>query len=158
NEWNKKRNKNIFNKQAIMLEKREGKLNKKMFNIIGWILLLVMGVYWIVFGYSNWYLLLLPLSYINFSISDGSIKKIGKLSISQATLILFALAQSVGIVFGLIQLANYVINDKLHITGIIKTVSQIFAIIISLYPVKFTFSNIVSKIYGDLNVNLSKLQ
>jgi len=64
----------------------------------------------------------------------------------------------VGIVFGLIQLANYVINDKLHITGIIKTVSQIFAIIISLYPVKFTFSNIVSKIYGDLNVNLSKLQ
>jgi len=75
-----------------MLEKREGKLNKKMFNIIGWILLLVMGVFWIVFGYSNWYLLLLPLSYINFSISDGSIKKIGKLSISQATLILFALA------------------------------------------------------------------
>ncbi|WP_256200764.1 disulfide bond formation protein DsbD [Virgibacillus halodenitrificans] len=108
-------------------------MNKQTFNIIGWILLLVMGVSWIVFGYSSWYLLLLPLSYISFSISDGSIKKLGKLSISQATLILFALAVSVGIVFGLIQLANYVINEKLHLTGVIKTVSQIIAIIISLY-------------------------
>lgn len=136
-----------------MLEKGEGKLNKKTFNIIGWILLLVMGVSWIVFGYSSWYLLLLPLSYINFSISDGSLKKIGKLSISQATIILFALAVSVGIVFGLIQLANYVINEKLHLTGVIKTISEIIAIIISLYPVKFTFGSIVYKIYGDLNAN-----
>ena len=122
---------------------------------IGWILLLVMGISWIVFGYSSWYILLLPLSYICFSISDGSIKKIGKLSISQAALILFALAVSVGIVFGLIQLANYVINVKLHLTGIIKTFSQIVAIILSLYPVKFTFGSIVYKIFGDLNANKS---
>lgn len=97
--------------------------------------------------------MLLSLSYISFSISDGSIKKLGKLSISQAALILVALAVSVGIVFGLIQLANYVINDKLHLTGVIKTVSQIIAIIISLYPVKFTFGSIVYKIYDDLNAN-----
>lgn len=123
----------MLKNRSLLLEKGEGKLNKQTFNIIGWILLLVMGVSWIVFGYSSWYLLLLPLSYISFSISDGSIKKLGKLSISQATLILFALAVSVGIVFGLIQLANYVINEKLHLTGVIKTVSQIIAIIISLY-------------------------
>lgn len=85
--------------------------------------------------------------------SDGSIKKIGKLSISQVVLILFTLAVSVGIVFGLIQLANYVINDKLHLTGTIKTVSQIIAIIISLYPVKFMFGSIIYKIYGDLHPN-----
>ncbi|MEI3611543.1 disulfide bond formation protein DsbD [Pseudogracilibacillus sp. SO30301A] len=130
-------------------------MSEKTFNIIGWILLLVMGVSWIVFGYSSWFLLLLPLSYISFSISDGSIKKLGKLSISQAVLILFALAVSVGIVFGLIQLANYVINDKLHLTGVIKTFSQIIAIIISLYPVKFTFGSIVYKVYGGLNANKS---
>jgi len=112
-----------------------------------------MGVSWIVFGYSSWYLLLLPLSHISFSISDGSIKKLGKLSISQAALILFALAVSVGIVFGLIQLANYVINEKLHLTGVIKTFSQIIAIIISLYPAKFTFGSIVYKVYGELNTN-----
>ncbi|ARF18779.1 disulfide bond formation protein DsbD [Sporosarcina sp. P3] len=128
-------------------------MNKKAFNIIGWILLLVMGVSWIVFGYSNWYLLLLPLSYISFSISDGSIKKLGELSISQAALILFALAVSVSIVFGLIQLANFVINDKLHLTGVIKTASQIIAIIISLYPVKFTFGSVVYKVYGDSHAN-----
>ena len=124
-----------------------------MFNRIGWILLFVLGVSWIAFGYSSWYLLLLPLSYISFSISDGSIKKLGKLSLSQVALILFALAVSVGIVFGLIQLANYVINDKLHLTGVIKTVSQIIAVIISLYTVKFTFGSIVYKIYSDLNAN-----
>lgn len=128
-------------------------MNKKMFNRIGWILLFVLGVSWIAFGYSSWYLLLLPLSYISFSISDGSIKKLGKLSLSQVALILFALAVSVGIVFGLIQLANYVINDKLHLTGVIKTVSQIIAVIISLYTVKFTFGSIVYKIYSDLNAN-----
>lgn len=128
-------------------------MNKKIFNRIGWILLLVLGLSWIAFGYSSWYLLLLPLSYISFSISDGSIKKIGKLSILQVVLILFALAVSVGIVFGLIQLANYVINDKLHLTGAIKTVTQIMAIIISLYPVKFTFGSLVYKIHGDLSAN-----
>ena len=133
----------------------KGKVNKKVFNTIGWILLLIMGISLIVFGYSSWYLLLLPLSYISFSISDGSIKKIGKLSISQVFLILLALVVSVGIVFGLIQLANYVINDKLHLTGVIKTFSQIVAIIVSLYPVKFTFGLIVYKVYGDLNTNKS---
>lgn len=131
------------------------KVNKKAFNIIGWLLLLVIGISWILFDYSSWYLLLLPLSYICFSISDGSIKKLGKLSISQAVLILFALAISVGIVFGLIQLADYVINDKLHLTGGIKTFSQIVAIILALYPVKFVFGSIVYKIYGDLNANKS---
>ena len=133
----------------------KGKMNKKPFSIVGWILLLVIGVSWIVFGYSSWYLVLLPLSYISFSISDGSIKKLGKLSISQAVLILMALAVSVGIVFGLIQLANYVINDKLHLTGAIKTFSQIIAIIISLYPVKFIFGTIVYKVFGNLNAGKS---
>lgn len=36
------------------------------FNIIGWILLLGMGASWIGFGYSSWYLLLLPLTNICF--------------------------------------------------------------------------------------------
>lgn len=130
-------------------------MNRKLFNIIGWILLLVIGISWIAFSYASWYLLLLPLSYTCFSISDGTIEKLRKLTISQVILILFALAVSVGIVFGLIQLANYVINDKLHLTGVIKTFSQIVAIIISLYPVKFTFGSIVYKVYSKLNTNNS---
>lgn len=123
-------------------------MNKKVFNIIGWIVLLAVLGAWIVSGYSSWYLLLLPLSYIYFSISDGSIVKLSKLSISQVFLILFALAVSVGIVFILIQLANYVINDKLHLTGGPKTFSQIVAVILSLYPIKFIFGSIVYKMYN----------
>lgn len=123
-------------------------MNKKIFNIIGWIVLLAVLGSWIVSGYSSWYLLLLPLSYICFSISDGSIVKLSKLSISQVVLILFALAVSVGIVFILIQLANYVINEKLHLTGGLKTFSQIVAILLSLYPIKFIFGSIVYKIYN----------
>jgi hypothetical protein len=128
---------------------------KKAFNIIGWTLLLAMGISWIVIGYSSWYLLLLPLSSVCFSISDNSIKKLGKLSIAQVVFILIALIVSVGIVFALIQLANYVINDKLHLTGVTRTIIQIIAVILSLYPVKFTFGSIVYKVYSDLNADKS---
>lgn len=83
---------------------------KKVFNKIGRILLLVIGVSWIGFGYSNWYLLLLPLSHVSFSVSDGSKKRIEALSMSQVFLILFALIVSVLVVFGLIQLANILIT------------------------------------------------
>lgn len=126
-------------------------MNRKIGSIIGWILLLVIGVSWIVSGYSSWFLLLVPLSYISFSIRDSSIQKLRKLSISQVAIILFALALSVACVFGFIQLANYVINDQLHLTGTIKTFSQIVAIIISLYPIKFLFGSVVYKVSDKLN-------
>ena len=129
-------------------------MNKKMFNSIGWILLLGIVVLWIGYGYSDWYLLLLPLSYIFFSISDGSIRELknrNKMSISQVFLILFAFIVSVGIVFGLIQLANYVINDVLGLTGWIKTTSQFITVILSLYPVKFTFGSVVYKVMSDVD-------
>ena len=130
------------------------KVNKEVFNVIGWIVLLAMGVSWIVFGYSSWYLLLLPLSYMCFSIGDGSIKKfkkIRKMSIPQGILILFAFVLSVGIGFGLLWLSGYLINDILHLTGWIKTFGILIAIIILLYPVKFAFWGIVYKVNGDLN-------
>lgn len=130
-------------------------MNKKAFNIIGWILLLVLGVSWLVFGYSNWYLLLLPLSYISFSVSDSSFKKLRELSMSQVILILLVLAVSVGLVFGLIQLTSFLINDKLHFTEWIKTFSQIIVVIVVLYPIKFIFGSIVYKVFNDQNTRKS---
>lgn len=124
-------------------------MSKKTFNIIGWIILLGMGISWIWIGYSSWYLLLLPMAYISFSINDGNIKILGKIkqiSILQAILILFAFVVSVAIVFGLIQLANYLIDDVFHLTGGIKTLSVIIAISLSLYPVKLAFGSIVDKV------------
>ncbi|MBC5636316.1 disulfide bond formation protein DsbD [Ornithinibacillus sp. BX22] len=124
-------------------------MNRKTFNIIGWILLLGMGASWIGFGYSNWYLLLTPMAYLSFSINDGSIKKLGKIkqiSLLQVILILVAFIVSVSIVFGLIQLANYMINDMFHLTGGIKTLCVIIAVVFSLYPVKFTFGSVVYKV------------
>ncbi|MFD2655659.1 disulfide bond formation protein DsbD [Gracilibacillus thailandensis] len=124
-------------------------MNRKTFNIIGWILLLGMGASWIAFGYSNWYLLLTPLAYISFAIYDGSIKKLGKIkqmSLLQVLLILFAFIVSVSIVFGLIQLANYLINEIFHLTEGIKTLSEIIAVVLSLYPVKFTFGTVIFKV------------
>ncbi len=129
-------------------------MNKKVFNIIGWILLLGMGASWIGFGYSSWDLLFLPLTYICFSIYNGRIKRleiIKQMTISQVILILFAFIVSVGIAFGLFQLANYLINNLLHLKGWIKTFSQFIAVILSLYPVKFTFWSIVYKVIDDLN-------
>lgn len=129
-------------------------VGKGAFSMVGWILLLEMGVWWIGFGYSSWFLLLIPLISICFSISDGSIKKIKKakhISVSQGILILFAFLLAVGIAFGLIWLSSYFINDILHLTGWVKTIWVIIAIIILLYPVKFAFWGIVYKVNSDLN-------
>ncbi|MEH7385818.1 hypothetical protein V7147_10460 [Bacillus sp. JJ1521] len=78
-------------------------------------------------------------------------KKIIQMSILQVFLILFAFIVSVGILFGIIQLANFLINDMLHLTGGVKTFSLIVAVILSLYPVKFTFCSVVHKVTSDLN-------
>lgn len=121
-------------------------MNKRVFNIIGWILLLGMLTSWIRLGYLDLYLILLPAAYVCFSINDNSIKKIKKVSILQVVLILFAFIASVGIVFGLIQLANYLINDKLHLTGWMKTFSQFIAVFLSLYTLKLAFNRVVFKI------------
>src|SRR5699024_8708706 len=127
---------------------------KEIFNVIGWMILLGLGVSWIVFGYSNWYLSLLPLAYISFSIKDGSYKELSmlkKMSLLQIFSVLFAFIASVALVFGLIQLANYLINDLLQLSGITKTISVIGAIILALYPVKIIFATIVYKIMYNLN-------
>ncbi|PIC77551.1 disulfide bond formation protein DsbD [Sporosarcina sp. P19] len=129
-------------------------MNKKIFNTIGWILLLGIGVSWIAFGYTDWYLLLVPLTYMCFSISDGSISKmknIKKIKVSQIVFILLAFIVAVGIVFGLIQLANYLINDRLGLTGWVKTLSQFIAIIFSLIPIQFAFGSVIYKVFGDMN-------
>ncbi|ARF12924.1 hypothetical protein [Sporosarcina ureae] len=129
-------------------------MNKKTLNIIGWILLLGIGVSWIAFGYTEWFLLLVPLTYILFSISDGSIsklEKIKKITISQLVLIVIAFIVSIGIVFGFIQLANYLINDLLGLKGWIKTLSQFIAIILSLIPIQLAFGGVIYKVIGDVN-------
>ena len=74
-----------------------------------------------------------------------------KISVSQGILILFAFLLAVGIAFGLIWLSSYFINDILHLTGWVKTIWVIIAIIILLYPVKFAFWGIVYKVNSDLN-------
>ncbi|WHY84626.1 disulfide bond formation protein DsbD [Neobacillus novalis] len=113
-----------------------------------------MAASWIRLGYLDIYVLWLPVTYLCFSISDGSIKnlkKIKKLSRSQSISVVFSFIISVIVVFALIQLANYLINDVLHLQGWIKTLSQIIAVIVALYPVKFTFGSIVYKVNEDLN-------
>lgn len=109
---------------------------------------------WIRFGYLDIYLLGLPLTYLCFSISDGSIenlKKVKRISRSQSVYLVFSFIVSVIVVFALIQLANYLINNVLQLEGWIKTFSQIVAVILALYPVKFTFGSIVYKVNEDLN-------
>ena len=129
-------------------------MHKRLFNLIGWVLLLGMLASWIRFGFLDFFLIVLPVTYGCFWISDGRIKRFTKIkgmSISQVILILFAFIASVGIVFGLIQLSNYLINDLLQLTGWVKTLSQWTAVILSLYPVKFTFASVVYKVNNDLN-------
>src|SRR5699024_11391450 len=103
----------------------------------------------------SWYLLLLPIAYISFSIGDGtynkSLLKFKQLSLRQIAFIIVAFIASVAIVFSLIILANYIINDLLHLTGWVKTSSIIVAIIVALYPIKFTFGSVVYKIAENVD-------
>lgn len=124
-------------------------MNNKVFSSIGWILLVLVGISWIAFGYSSWYLLLLPLSRLSFAVSDGSIKKLGKLSLPHWLHLLVTLAITVAVAFGLIVLANFLITDVLHITGWIKTVFQVIAIILALYPAKFVYDSVTQKVFDD---------
>jgi len=130
-------------------------MSKKICNIIGWIILVYLGLSWIIVGYSSWYLLLLPIAYISFSIGDGtynkSLLKFKQLSLRQIAFIIVAFIASVAIVFSLIILANYIINDLLHLTGWVKTSSIIVAIIVALYPIKFTFGSVVYKIADNVD-------
>lgn len=124
-------------------------MNNKVFSSIGWILLILVGVSWIAFGYSSWYLLLLPLSRLSFSVSDGSIKKLGKLSLSHWLQLSITLTIAVAVAFGLIVLASFLITDVLHITGWVKTVFQFIAIILALYPAKFVYDSVAQKVFDD---------
>lgn len=126
---------------------------KKLFNIIGWILLIAVGLSWAIAGYSDWHAAGILLSYLSFSISDNSLKRIKQLTAPQITLIISAFILSVAIVFGLIQIANHIINNTLQLTGTTKTVSTVIAIIICLYPIKFIFGYIVYKIFTTNDQN-----
>lgn len=129
-------------------------MNKKVFNLLGWFLLIIIGLLWLIYGYLSIYLLLVPVTYLAFLISDGSVKKLKKLkniTLKQSISILLSFIISIAIVFGFIQFANYIINIKLELSGWLKTTSQIVAVIISLYPVKFTFGSFLYRINNDLN-------
>ncbi|EGQ27919.1 disulfide bond formation protein DsbD [Mammaliicoccus sciuri] len=129
-------------------------MNKKVFNIFGWVLLIGLGASWIWFGYLDIYLLWLPVTYLCFAISDGRIKrlkKMKKLSVSQYLQLVFSFILFVMVAYVLIQLANYLIRDILHLHGSLKTFSQIIAVILVLYPVKFMFGSIIYKVNEELN-------
>lgn len=129
-------------------------MNKKVFNIFGWVLLIGLGGSWIWFGYLDIYLLWLPVTYLCFAISDGRIKrlkKMKKLSVSQYLQLVFSFILFVMVAYFLIQLANYLIRDVLHLHGSLKTFSQIIAVILVLYPVKFMFGSIIYKVNEELN-------
>lgn len=125
-------------------------MNKKIFNVIGWILLLGMVALWIGFGYSDWNLVLLPAAYLCFSINNGNLKKLKRLTLSQIMLVVFAFIVSVAIAFGLIQLANYLIHDVFHLQGTIETLSEWLAVILSLFPTIIAFSSVINKIDDSL--------
>lgn len=127
--------------------------NRKIFNIIGWLLLLGVTVLWFSYGYLDNYLFVIPAAALCFAISDGRIKKLNKikkLTILQVLKIIFFFFLSVIIVFALIQLANYLIQDVLHIQGWVKTISQFIAVILALYPIKFAFRNIIYRINENI--------
>ncbi len=123
-------------------------MNKKTFNTIGWLILLGMTITWILYGYTNWFLLFLPIATICFSIHDSSIKEwkiVKRFSFKQVLIIIGTFIIAVGVALGLIMLARYLIQDIFHLHGWVKTVSQYTAVILSLFPAQYLFSSTLLK-------------
>ncbi|GEM_PF-2339913 len=127
-------------------------MTKAITSLISWLLIIGVGIAWIINGFSSWYLLLVPLAYVTGSLGEGKFTALRTISLKQILIILTAFIVSVAVVFGLLQLANYVINDVLRLTGGVKTFSQIAAIILLLYPVKILFGTVVYKVWSKLEV------
>lgn len=131
-------------------------MKQKTLNSIGWILLLMTGVSWIIFGYLSWYLLTVPLAYISFTMSEGGLEKMKiwkKISAKQLILIAGSFILSVAVAFGLIQAANYLINEVFHLSGWIRTLSRFAGVVLALYPVKILFGTVVYKVIEELQEN-----
>lgn len=128
-------------------------MNKKLFNIAGWLILLGMTIIWIFYGYTNLFLLFIPIVTLCFSIYDGSIKKlkiVKKLTFSQILLIIGALILAIAIAFGFMLLAGYIIRDLLNLQGWIKTVSQFVAILLALFPARYLYVTVLLKVVEDV--------
>lgn len=125
-------------------------MNKQIFTISGWILLLGMVVLRIMFGYTDWQLVILPLAFLSFSIGNGKINKLKRLSFFQISFIIISLLISVAIAFGLIQLANYLINVVFNLEGQVKTISEWSSIIIALIPAFIIFGSVINKVDDNL--------
>lgn len=131
-------------------------MNIKFFNLTGWILIWGMVALWVWYGYTDWQLVLLSAAFLCFSLGNGKIKKLKRLSVSQIMLVVFSFIVSVAIVFGLIQLANYLIHDVFHLQGALKTVVEWIAVILSLFPVVIAFSSVINRIDDSLNDSFAR--
>lgn len=139
-------------------------MNKQMFHTIGWILLLGVFISWTALGHFHWQFILLLAAYLCFSIGNGKVSKWKWLSVSQIVLIVFSFIIAFVIAFGLIQLANYLINDVFHLHGGFKTFVEWTAAILSLLLAVTLLGSILNRIdetlekkaRGNSNRNLRK--
>ena len=127
------------------------KCNKIIINVTGLLLLLVWVVLWIGVGYLGWSFILILGAYTCFSINDGGIRKLRNLSINKIALIVVLFILSIALLFSFIQLANYIINHVLHLNGWFKTLCEVIAIILFLYPIKFALGSVVYHFTKDIH-------
>src|SRR5699024_9761902 len=99
---------------------------------------IIMGILWIVKGYLSIYLLLFPVASLVFAIVGGSVKKLQKLrkiTVNQTGFIILSFILSVAIGFGLILRATYFCVHIFELSVTFNIVSQVIAILVSMYPV-----------------------
>ncbi|WP_342528296.1 hypothetical protein MKY84_05335 [Chryseomicrobium sp. FSL W7-1435] len=61
-------------------------------------------------------------------------------------LIVLATIVAIALVYGLIQVAGFLINDVLELSGVLKFVAQFSAVILSLFPVQIALALVVDKL------------
>jgi len=130
-------------------------MESNIYNTFGWLILIGLLFSWLTFGFHWIYSLLVFLAYILFLIGEGTIKKFRKekhVSVKSIILIMISFIVSVAIVFAFILLAKYLMNEVWKVPGAVKGILEIVVILIALYPVKFTFGTIVSKLIKDKEI------
>ena len=130
-------------------------MESNMYNTFGWLILIGLLFSWLTFGFHWIYSLLIFLAYILFLIGEGAIKRFRRekhIPVGNLVVIIVSFVVSVAVVFGLIYGAKYVMNEIWQVPGGVKGILEIIVILIALYPVKFTFGTIVSKLIKDKEI------
>lgn len=124
-------------------------MREKILLGLGWLLIGTVGITWFLKGFNGSYIFLIYLSWLCFTSPHTIIKgfeRIQSYSPKQLFLTIIGLLLSVAMALGIILACKYILENILHLNGVLKVIVQYIIVIIALIPSTLFFGKIVQYI------------